>query len=238
MESYLIYVWFCSVVWCMYSKNGNSYLFFPFVRLLLLMISLSLFFFFGLFRATPAVYGVSQATGRIRAMAAGLCHCHSSSGSEPCLSYTTAHSDARSLTHWELQGIKLMSSWILVGFATTEPQWECHDFFCSCFSIAFCCCSVSSGRLKKHLLITCFIFLERYAFFFCHWQVVCEWHFISIGLPTFTSYFMLYWFYCSCSYILGVTGLMYYLKYPSSPPFSSLISPPPPFFFFQWGYIV
>ena len=37
------------------------------------------------FRAAPAAYGDSQARGRIRAVAAGLYHSHSNSGSEPRL---------------------------------------------------------------------------------------------------------------------------------------------------------
>uniref|UniRef100_A0A8D0W5M5 Microfibril associated protein 2 n=1 Tax=Sus scrofa TaxID=9823 RepID=A0A8D0W5M5_PIG len=39
-------------------------------------------FFFHLFRAAPVAYGGSQARGRIRAVAAGLRHNHSNSGSE------------------------------------------------------------------------------------------------------------------------------------------------------------
>ena len=38
--------------------------------------------------------------------------------------YTTAHSNARSLTHWARAGIELTSSWVLVGFISTVPQWE------------------------------------------------------------------------------------------------------------------
>ena len=38
--------------------------------------------------------------------------------------YTTAQGNARSLTHWVRLGIKPESSWILVGFVITEPQWE------------------------------------------------------------------------------------------------------------------
>ena len=38
--------------------------------------------------------------------------------------YTTAHGKARSLTHWARPGIEPASSWILVGFITTEPWWE------------------------------------------------------------------------------------------------------------------
>ena len=47
------------------------------------------FFFFLSFclfsRAAPAAYGGSQARGQIRAVATGLDHSHSNSGSEPCL---------------------------------------------------------------------------------------------------------------------------------------------------------
>ena len=42
-------------------------------------------FFFGFSRAAPMSYGGSQATGLIRAVAAGLCQNHSNMGSEPCL---------------------------------------------------------------------------------------------------------------------------------------------------------
>ena len=38
--------------------------------------------------------------------------------------YTIAHHNARSLTHWARPGIKPASYWILVLFVTTEPQWE------------------------------------------------------------------------------------------------------------------
>ena len=38
--------------------------------------------------------------------------------------YTTAHSNTRSLTHLVRPGIKPASSWLLIGFVTTEPQWE------------------------------------------------------------------------------------------------------------------
>ena len=39
------------------------------------------FFFFGISRATPMAYGGSQVRGRIGAVAAGLHHSHSNSGS-------------------------------------------------------------------------------------------------------------------------------------------------------------
>ena len=38
--------------------------------------------------------------------------------------YTTAHSKATSLTHWVRPRIEAASSWIPLGVATTEQQWE------------------------------------------------------------------------------------------------------------------
>ena len=54
-----------------------------------------------LFRASPVACGGSQARGHI--------------GAEPP-AYTTAHGNARSLTHWVRPGIASKSSWILVRF--------------------------------------------------------------------------------------------------------------------------
>ena len=53
------------------------------------MESRKVFFFFFFFRAEPVAYGSPQARGRIRAMAAGLWHSHSSAGSELPLQPTT-----------------------------------------------------------------------------------------------------------------------------------------------------
>ena len=74
------------------------------------------------FRAAPAAYGISQARGQIRAVAA--CHSHSNARSEPCLWSTPTQGNAGYLTHWARPGIKPESSWILVKFFTTEPQQE------------------------------------------------------------------------------------------------------------------
>ena len=40
---------------------------------------------------------------------------------EESVTYTTAHSNARSLTHRSRPGIELASSWILGGFVSTAP---------------------------------------------------------------------------------------------------------------------
>ena len=58
------------------------------------------------------IYGSSQARGWIRAVATGLCHSHSNSGS---------------LTQWSRPGIEPASSWIPVRFISSEPRWELLD---------------------------------------------------------------------------------------------------------------
>ena len=50
--------------------------------------------------AVFAAYEISQARGLIGTTAAGLCHSHCNSGSEPvCDLHNNAHGNARSLTH-------------------------------------------------------------------------------------------------------------------------------------------
>ena len=43
------------------------------------------------------------------------------------LAYTTAHSSPGSLIHWARPGIKPASSWIPVGFISTEPRQQLYD---------------------------------------------------------------------------------------------------------------
>ena len=80
--------------------------------------------------AIPMAYGSSQARGRIGATVASL-HCsHSNTGFEPLLvTYTTAHGNARSITHRLRPGIESSSSWILVRFSTAEPLQELLSVF-------------------------------------------------------------------------------------------------------------
>ena len=81
-----------------------------------------LFLFIRLFfSAIPWAYGYSQTRGGIGAAAACLHHSHSYARSKSCLSYTTAHGKAGSLTQWGRPGIEPSSSWILVGFVT---HWD------------------------------------------------------------------------------------------------------------------
>ena len=95
---------------------------------------LSFFFFFCLFAiswATSTAYGGSQARGRIRAVASSLCHClwpmpqpqqHQIWATS--MTYTTAHSNAGSLTLWMRPGIEPASSRRPVRFVSAEPWRE------------------------------------------------------------------------------------------------------------------
>ena len=110
------------------------------------LTQLDFFLSFLSFRASPAAFGGSQARGPIGALAARL-HCsHSNSGSELCLwptsqpqqrqiqvmsvTYTTAHGNARPLTHWAWPGIEPATSWLLVGFVSAAPRWELPIITC------------------------------------------------------------------------------------------------------------
>ena len=72
------------------------------------------FFLFGLFafsRAAPAAYGGSQDRGPIGAVATSLHQSHSNTRSEirpVSATYTTAHGNAGSLTHWARPGILIL----------------------------------------------------------------------------------------------------------------------------------
>ena len=75
-----------------------------------------------IFRAAPAAYTSSQARGRI-----GRCNHQPTPQPQQrrirvmSATYTTTHSNARSLTHRARLEIEPSSSWILVGFVTTGP---------------------------------------------------------------------------------------------------------------------
>ena len=98
------------------------------------LFSFFLSFFF--FRATSMSYGESQARGQIRAVAASLHHSHNTTIQATSVTYTTAHGNAESLSHWARPGIKPVSSWILVRFIFAEPRQELPTYF-SLFLFSF-----------------------------------------------------------------------------------------------------
>lgn len=73
----------------------------------------SLYFCFIFFKAAPMAYWGSQARGQFRAVATGLHHSHSNTRSKLHMTYTTAHVNTGSLTHWGRQGMESASSKIL-----------------------------------------------------------------------------------------------------------------------------
>ena len=105
------------VFWCIsFARYIICKCFLLFIAFLSFFLSF-FFFFFSFFWATPIARGNSRAKGWIGAP-------------QPCqiwaasVTHTTAYSHARSLTHWVRPGIKHASTWILVRFFSTEPQWD------------------------------------------------------------------------------------------------------------------
>ena len=59
------------------------------------------------------------------------------------VTYTTAHGNAGSLTHWARPGIEPATSWFLVGFVSAVQWWELQYFlFKFIFIYVFFCLSV------------------------------------------------------------------------------------------------
>ena len=88
---------------------------------------LEIFFFFSFWGCTP---GKWKFLGKESNWSLS---CQSKPQWEQCqiqaisVTYTTAHGNTRSLTHWARPGIEPTSSWILVRFITAEPQWVLQD---------------------------------------------------------------------------------------------------------------
>ena len=100
--------------------------------------SLTIFFFllllfFGLFKATLTAYGSSQDRGWMEAADTGLCCSHRPTPQPQhhgiwaeSASYTRAHGNVGSLTHWAMPGV-------LVGFVN---YWA--TIGTPCFNLSFC----------------------------------------------------------------------------------------------------
>ena len=71
------------------------------------------------FRAALSAYGSSQARAPMRVTASTATATRDLSW---VCTYTRAHCNDRSLTHWARPGIEPTASWILVKFISTEPQ--------------------------------------------------------------------------------------------------------------------
>ena len=95
------------------------------------------FICFCFFRAALRACGGSQARGSNQSYS-----CQPTPQPQPCriratsATSTTAHGNARSLTHWARSGIEPTISWFLVRFISAAPQRELlfWDFFVVCFA--------------------------------------------------------------------------------------------------------
>ena len=136
----------------------------------LVQISMTwLFFFFNLF--TPMEVPRLGVESELQLLAKS--HSHSKAKTEQSLlPHTAVHSNAGSLTHWVGSGIELVSSRILVGFVTAEPQQELLSwllfFAFLCFSrfgdcALFCKFSsvIDSMKTTDCKLDQCFLTLWR-----------------------------------------------------------------------------
>ena len=124
----------------------------------LILFFFSFFFFWGLH---PWHMEVPRFRGQIRAVAIVAGHSHSSVRSELSLWLTlqlTATQD--SLTHWERPRIQPESSWILLGFVTTEPCGNSGNIsffphfwtlFCMCHFFIHLCSYTYPNGFKVHV---------------------------------------------------------------------------------------
>ena len=73
----------------------------------------------------PTAYGSSQSRGWLEAVATSLCHSHKITVKWASSStYTSAHGNTKSLTHWVRLGTEPESLWVLVRFVSTERKRE------------------------------------------------------------------------------------------------------------------
>ena len=86
------------------------------------------FFFFFVFLGPHPQH--MEDPGRIRAAAPGLSHSHNRSRAESAI-YTTAHSNARSFTHWARPGSEPASSWMPVRFVWLSQHGNSSQYFSS-----------------------------------------------------------------------------------------------------------
>ena len=79
-------------------------------------------FFFFLFRAKPSAFGGSQARGLLELQLPAYTQPRRIWATS--VTYTTAHHNTLSLTHWARPGIKPATSWLLIKFVSAASQWK------------------------------------------------------------------------------------------------------------------
>ena len=98
-----------------------------------LIVGFCLFVCFVFSMATSTAYGGSQARSPIAAVAyARATAMPDQAASE---TYSTAHGNSRSLTHWSSPGIEPATPRFLIGFVSTAPQQELLVVVLTCVSL-------------------------------------------------------------------------------------------------------
>ena len=114
------------------------------------------FFFFSLFRAAPCSICRFPGWGLNRSYS-----CRPTPQSQQCwiwavsATYATAHSNARSFTHWAGPGIKPVSSWIPVRFVNC---WAMTGTLCVFFELEFCLSMCPGVGLLDHNAVLFLVF--------------------------------------------------------------------------------
>ena len=80
--------------------------------------------YFLLLRAAPGAYGDSQAGVKSELQLPASARARAMQDQAMSATYTTAHSNAGSLTHWAKPGEEPATSWFLVRFVSAVPQQE------------------------------------------------------------------------------------------------------------------
>jgi len=105
----------------------------------------------------PKAYGSSQARGPIGAVATSLFQSNSNESFQATsANYTTAHSNATSLTHWARPGSKPMTSWFIVRFINdcTTMGTPTGDYWYICI----CCHFKPRFPVDSLFLVSSFLF--------------------------------------------------------------------------------
>jgi len=142
------------------------------------------FFFFGLFafsRAAPRAYGGSQARGRQSCSLPPMPEPQQREIWAVSVTYTTAHGNARFLTHWARSGIKPATSWFLVRFVNhcALTGTPITDYWVE-FSVLYSRSPLASDTvyLSAHMKWLLYIVID--SSILCWWKVrsllVCSWH--------------------------------------------------------------
>ena len=108
--------------------------------------------------------------------------------------YITAHSNAGSLIHWARPGIKPMSSCILVGFVTSESQWECLTIL---IVLIF---PIQEHGISLHFFVSClisFITIFEFSVSFTSWLGLCLGIYISGAIlkSIWVFFIFLFWYF-------------------------------------------